>query len=131
MARKVYENVMAQATNSFVNSQINKQSEPVVDTKKEEDVAEKQEKVLVAPIEKTIVPPIQKQEQIHVVDDMAFAMPRSGRPKSLEGKYHNFTARLREDLYEYAQSKVGKDKEYQSVNDYINRLIARDMLSSK
>lgn len=70
-------------------------------------------------------------QPVQTVNEMAFSMPRSGRPKSLEGKYHNFTARLREDLYEYAQSKVGKDKEYQSVNDYINRLIARDMLSSK
>lgn len=62
-------------------------------------------------------------------NDMAFAMPRSGRPKTLEGKYHIFTARLREDLFEYAQSITGKDKEYQSVNDLINRLIAKEMLS--
>ena len=63
------------------------------------------------------------------IDDMAFAMPRSGRPKTLEGKYHIFTARLREDLFEYAQSITGKDKESQSVNDLINRLIAKEMLS--
>lgn len=67
--------------------------------------------------------------KINPSNDMAFAMPRSGRPKTLEGKYHIFTARLREDLFQYAQSITGKDQEFQSVNDYLNRLIARDMLS--
>ena len=64
-----------------------------------------------------------------IFDDMAFAMPKPGRPKTLEGKYHIFTARIREDLFGYAQSITGKDSDYQSVNDYLNQLIARDMLS--
>lgn len=62
-------------------------------------------------------------------DESLYAMPKPGRPKTLEGKYHIFTARIREDLFNYAQSRTGKDSDYQSVNDYLNQLIARDMLS--
>lgn len=61
--------------------------------------------------------------------EMSFAMPTLGRPKVLTGTYHNYNARIREELFEYVQSLCGKNKPYQSVNDYINRLIARDMLS--
>lgn len=66
---------------------------------------------------------------VSYADEMAFSLPRSGRPKTLEGKYHTFSARIREDLYEYAKNKVEEGSTYQSINDYINRLIARDMLS--
>ena len=66
---------------------------------------------------------------VSYADEMAFSLPRSGRPKTLEGKYHTFSARIREDLYEYAKNKVEEGSTYQSVNDYLNRLIARDMLS--
>ena len=66
----------------------------------------------------------------HNIDLMQYALPRAGRPKTLEGKYHYYTARIREDLFQYAQTRVGKGKEFQSVNDYINRLIAKDMLSN-
>lgn len=65
----------------------------------------------------------------HNIDLMQYALPRAGRPKTLEGKYHYYTARIREDLFQYAQTRVGKGEEFQSVNDYINRLIAKDMLS--
>lgn len=135
MARKVYENVMAQATNSFVDSQKNKQSEPIVEnsntvsvaTQNEDSKVQKEHEKNVS--EQPITQSAPKQEAIQIVDDMSFAIPRSGRPKLLEGKYHNFTARIREDLYKYAETQAGKGKEYQSINDYINRLIARDMLS--
>jgi hypothetical protein len=66
----------------------------------------------------------------HNIDLMQYALPRAGRPKTLEGKYHYYTARIREDLFQYAQTRVGKGEEFQSVNDYINRLIAKDMLSN-
>lgn len=73
--------------------------------------------------------PVSEVKPTPVINDMAYAMPAFGRPKVMEGKYHNYNARIREDLFEYAQSCAGKNKPYQSVNDYINRLIARDMLS--
>lgn len=112
----------------FANFKIDKpKEEKVIVEKKPETtpVVEKAESI--EPVEE--VNPVVTVQPVQIIDDMAFAMPRSGRPKTLEGKYHIFTARLREDLYEYAQSVSGKDKEFQSVNDYINRLIARDMLS--
>jgi hypothetical protein len=74
--------------------------------------------------------PSDPKPTINNVELMQFALPRAGRPKTLEGKYHIYTARIREDLYQYAQTRVGKDEEFQSVNDYINRLIAKDMLSN-
>lgn len=131
MARKVYENVMAQATRNFVDLQKNKEVENSKEIEKNTNspvVEEPAHETVVEPSVAEIVPTI-KENNISIIDDMAFAMPRSGRPKTLEGKYHIYTARLREDLFEYAQSCTGKDKEFQSVNDYINRLIARDMLS--
>lgn len=73
--------------------------------------------------------PVIKEKLSQGFDEMAYAMPRSGRPKTLEGKYHIFTARIREDLFEQVQSMVGKNKEYQSVNDYLNRLIAKDLFT--
>ena len=94
-----------------------------------ESVSEIEEVKLIEP-EKAETPVQLVKNPDPIIDDMAYAMPRSGRPKTLDGKYHNFTARLREDLYEYALSVSGKDKTFQSVNDYINRLIARDMLSN-
>ena len=131
MARKSYENVMAQATKNFVDLQ------QIKEIKTEESIIELPSEPVpeVSDEVKEITPvnaspkPVKKESPVQLIDDMAYAMPRSGRPKTLEGKYHNFTARLREDLYDYAQSISGKDKEYQSVNDYLNRLIARDMLS--
>ncbi len=54
-------------------------------------------------------------------------IPLVGRPKQLDGIYHRFQARIREDLYSYALSISGPDQQYQSINAYLNELIANDM----
>lgn len=81
------------------------------------------------PIEQVIVEKVNLVQATPDSSEMSFAMPTLGRPKVLTGTYHNYNARIREELFEYVQSLCGKNKPYQSVNDYINRLIARDMLS--
>ncbi len=107
---------------------------PKIDSKKkEESKTIKKETPKVEPKEEIIEPAIEKAKPIQpvqsAIDEMAFSLPKSGRPKTLEGKYHTFSARIREDLYGYAKNKVEEGSTYQSVNDYLNRLIARDMLS--
>ena len=110
-----------------------KKKEEVKTTKKEEPKEEAKEVVEPTPVKKDSLEFIEKATPIQpvqpAIDEMAFSLPRSGRPKTLEGKYHTFSARIREDLYEYAKNKVEEGSTYQSVNDYLNRLIARDMLS--
>ena len=103
------------------------------ETPKVEPKVEPKEEIVEPAIEKEPVQVIEKAKPIQpvqpAIDEMAFSVPRSGRPKTLEGKYHTFSARIREDLYDYAKNKVEEGSTYQSINDYINRLIARDMLS--
>ena len=100
------------------------------ETPKIEPKVEPKEEIVEPATEKEPVQVIEKAKPVQsAIDEMAFSLPRSGRPKTLEGKYHTFSARIREDLYEYAKNKVEEGNAYQSINDYINRLIARDMLS--
>ena len=58
-------------------------------------------------------------------------IPAVGRPKRLEGSYHNFAARIRNDLFEFLEEESGKGKAYQSVNEYLNELIMREMVSKR
>lgn len=96
--------------------------EPVNEVTKE-DIPQKNVED-VTPTTKAII-----EQPTHYIDEMAYALPRSGRPKTLDGKYHTYTARIREDLFEYVKIQVGDGSNYQSINDYLNRMIARDMLS--
>ena len=54
-----------------------------------------------------------------------------GRPKVYDYKMHPLQTRIREDLFEYAQSQCGKGKKYQSVNAYLNELILKEMQSNQ
>lgn len=58
-------------------------------------------------------------------------IPAVGRPKKLEGSYHNFAARIRDDLFEFLDEESGKGKAYQSVNEYLNELVMREMIAKR
>ncbi len=76
------------------------------------------------PVAKTLEMP--KTEEVyvqHVINPV-------GRPRVYDGGYHNYAARLRNDVHEYIQTIVGKDKPYKSVNEYLNYLVLKDMQNS-
>lgn len=69
--------------------------------------------------------PESTKEQIrHVINP-------AGRPRIYDGGYHNYAARLRNDVFDYIKTTVGEDKPYKSINEYLNALVLRDMQDFK
>ncbi len=83
-----------------------------------------------APDATVIVAPIIEEPKPKLQMPKSPVVREIGRPKELEGEYHKFQTRIREDLFSYAQSISGKGKQYQSVNAYLNELILKDMQDS-
>ena len=91
--------------------------EPIVELEKKADI--KAESVSSIQVE-NVAPEIIARNNI---------IPSIGRPKRLEGTYHNYAARLRSDLFEFAKSQTGEGKLYQSVNEYLNELVMNDYIA--
>ena len=64
-----------------------------------------------------------KFEHQHVINP-------AGRPRIYDGGYHNYAARLRNDVFDYIKNVVGENKPYKSINEYLNALVLRDMQNS-
>lgn len=115
---------------------VSAQNDVIVDDSKKEvisksrDVEEKQIvesketiKISDSNIEESIsLKPISNSEVAfrHVID-----MP--GRPRIYSGKYHNYAARLRNDVFEYIKTQVGENRPYKSMNEFINALVLDHM----
>lgn len=116
-----------------VNSVPKKEEKPKKEPCPEPETVEKVEETAPAPVakEEIIEDILEKSNTITELAKEYGTIRTVGRPKQFEGKYHNYSARIREDLFEYAKTQVGEGTDYQSINDYLNRLITIDMLSKK
>ena len=54
-------------------------------------------------------------------------LPPPGRPRIYDGKYHNYAARLRSDVFDYIKTQIGEDKQYRSINEFLNALVLDHM----
>lgn len=124
MAKKNYESKIANKTRNFVQVQ-HKEATSSENSSTVTEVAEIHTPVTeTVNIEGIAAPPLSNN---HKVSESGGIIRRPGRKKELEGEYHVFAARIRQDLFDYAQQISGKNKQYQSVNAYINELIWNDM----